>query len=30
MKKLVVEYKKGFEPDKDCIYTGRGVIMFTP
>ena len=30
MKKLTVEYKKGFEPDKDTIYTGRGVIMFTP
>jgi hypothetical protein len=30
MKNLVVEYKKGFEPDKNCIYTGRGVIMFTP
>jgi hypothetical protein len=30
MKNLVVEYKKGFEPSKDCIYTGRGVIMFTP
>jgi hypothetical protein len=30
MKKLVVEYKKGFQPSKDCINTGRGIIMFTP
>lgn len=30
MKKLVVEYKEGFQPSKDCINTGRGIIMFTP
>ena len=30
MRKLVVEYKKGFQPSKDCINTGRGIIMFTP
>jgi hypothetical protein len=30
MKKLVVEYKKGFEPSKDCIKVGNGIIMFTP
>ena len=30
MKKLVVEYKKEFEPSKDTIKTNGGVIMFTP
>ena len=30
MRKLVVEYKEGFQPSKDCIDTGKGVIMFTP
>ena len=30
MRKLVVEYKEGFQPSKDCINTGRGIIMFTP
>ena len=30
MKKLVVEYKKGFEPSKDCIRLSGGIIMFTP
>jgi hypothetical protein len=30
MKKLTVEYKKGFEPSKDCIRLSGGVIMFTP
>ena len=30
MKKLVVEYKKGFEPSKDTIDTGSVLIMFTP
>lgn len=30
MKKLVVEYKKGFQPSKDVIKVGNAVIMFTP
>jgi hypothetical protein len=30
MKKLTVEYKKGFEPCKDSINTGKVLIMFTP
>ena len=30
MRKLVVEYKKGFQPSKDTIRTNGGVIMFTP
>ena len=30
MKKLVVEYKEGFQPSKDCINTGKVIIMFTP
>ena len=30
MKKLVVEYKKGFEPSKDVIKIGRVVVMMTP
>ena len=30
MKKLVVEYKKGFEPSKDTMRVGNTVIMFTP
>ena len=30
MRKLVVEYKEGFQPSKDTINTGKGVIMFTP
>jgi hypothetical protein len=30
MRKLVVEYKEGFQPSKDCIDTGKVIIMFTP
>ena len=30
MKTLTVEYKKGFEPCKDSINTGKVLIMFTP
>ena len=30
MKNLTVEYKKGFEPSKDAINTGKVLIMFTP
>jgi hypothetical protein len=30
MKKLTVEYKKGFEPSNDTIRTNEGLIMFTP
>jgi len=30
MRKLVVEYKKGFEPSKDSINAGGVLIMFTP
>ena len=30
MRKLVVEYKEGFQPSKDCINTGKVIIMFTP
>ena len=30
MRKLVVEYKEGFQPSKDTIRTNGGIIMFTP
>jgi len=30
MKKLIVEYKKGFEPSKDTFRVGRVVVMMTP
>jgi hypothetical protein len=30
MKKLVVEYKEGFQPSNDTIKTNGGIIMFTP
>ena len=30
MKKLVVEYKKGFEPSKDTFRVGGVVVMMTP